>query len=52
MVSGYVTVFSGVVNFCSGEFAYIIGRERVDPFATYAYSCRICPLEFFIVFGL
>ena len=36
MVSGYVTVFSGVVNFCSGEFAYIISRQRVDSFATYA----------------
>lgn len=23
---------------------------RVDPFTTYAYCCRICPLEFFTVF--
>lgn len=25
---------------------------RVDPFTTYAYCCRICPLEFFTVFLL
>lgn len=25
---------------------------RVDSFTTYAYSCRIYPLEFFIVFRL
>ena len=24
----------------------------MDSFATYVYSCRICPLEFFIVFRL
>ena len=26
-------------------------NRRVDSFATYAYSCRTCPLEFFVVFG-
>ena len=25
----------------------LVARLRVDSFATYAYSCRICPLEFF-----
>jgi len=27
-------------------------RSRVEPFAVYAYSRRICPLKFFIVFKL
>ena len=27
-----------------------VARLRVDSFATYAYSCSICPLEFFVLF--
>ena len=27
-------------------------NRRVDSFATYAYSCRTCPLEFRIIFRL
>ena len=35
--------------FHAAIFNYIY---RVDSFATYAYSCLICPLEFLIVFKL
>ena len=35
--------------FHAAIFNYI---DRVDLFATYAYSCRICPLECFIVLSL
>ena len=27
-----------------------VARLRVDSFATYAYSCSICPLKFFVLF--
>ena len=29
-----------------------VTNRRVDSFATYTYSCRICPMGFFIVFRL
>ena len=38
--------------FVSPVIIPFITNRRVDSFATYTYSCRICPLEFVIVFVL
>ena len=35
---------------CTFMVRFLPPLLRVDSFATYAYSCRFCPLDFFIVF--
>ena len=35
---------------CTFMVRFLPPLLRVDSFATYAYSCRICLLDFFIVF--